>query len=105
MKRKGFLFSWAGFSAVHLVSATVENDAPTNVVLTYSPSVKPFTRVVKENFALVGKTVESITIDPAAATVTVTVTVAYTAGAGFNLTFTPAYKGTTLVIPITNNVE
>lgn len=107
MAKKKFLFSWTGFYSVHLVSATVENAAPENVVMTFDPpiSVKAFSKSLAAQFTLSGKTVDLLTVDQAAGTVTVHVTVAYTSGAGFNLTHNPALKGATVVTGITNNVE
>ena len=106
MAKKKHLFSWTGFYAKHLVSATVENAAPTNVVLTFSPanSVKAFARSVAAEFTLTGKTVDLLTVSRTNGTVTVRVTVAYVAGANFNLTHNPAGKGATVVTEVTNNV-
>jgi len=103
---KRFLFDWTGFLAKHLVSATVEDAADTDVVLTFAPAtgVKAFSRNVKTEFSLAGKTIDSIALDYATGTLTVVVTVAYGAGAGFDLTFNPVAKGDTCVIAVTNNV-
>lgn len=107
MARKKFLFDYTKFIAVHLVSATVETAAATDVVLTFLPAsgVKAFSKCIDAEFTLSGKTVSGVTLDYDAGTVTVPVTVAYTAGAGFNLTFNPTQKGDTCVIAVTNNVE
>jgi len=104
--KKKFLFDWTKYVTKHLVTATVENAAPTLVVLTFDHkyAIKPFTRAVAGEFTLVGKTVDLLTLDAAAFTVTIRVTVAYAAGAGFNLTFNPTQKGDTVVIAVTNNV-
>ena len=108
MARKKFLFDWTGFYAKNLSTATVEDAAKQDVVLTFVPaaSVKAFSRAVAAEFTLSGKTVDLLTVDAAAGTVTVHVTVAYAAGANFNLTHTPAApnKGDTVVTEITNNV-
>jgi hypothetical protein len=108
MATKKFLFDWTGFYAKHLVSATVEDAADTNVVLTFSPakSVKAFSNSLAAEFTLVGKTVDLLTINQTAGTVTIRVTVAYVAGANFDLTHNPALpnKGDTVVTTVTNNV-
>jgi len=106
MARKKYLFDWTGFFTKRLLTATVEDAAPTDVVLTFGPvlAVKAFTRSVKTEFTLAGKTVDSIALDYSAGTLTVVVTVAYTAGANFDLTFNPTQKGDTVVQEITNNV-
>lgn len=106
MAKKSFLFNWTGFITNKLVSATVENAAASNVVLTFSPpgAVKAFSGNVAGEFALTGKTIDLLTVDRAAGTVTIHVSVAYVAGAGFNLTFNPTLKGDTVVIAVTNNV-
>ena len=108
MAKKKFLFDWTGFYAKHLLAASVENAAKQDVVMYFVPlaSVKAFNNAVMAEFTLAGKTVDSLTIDPAAGSVTVHVTVAYGAGAGFNLTHNPAApnKGTTVVTAVTNNV-
>ena len=108
MARKKHLFSWPGYFTKHLVSATVEDAADQNVVLTFAPSVKPFSGTIKESFTLVGKTVDLLTINYAACTATIRVTASYVAGANFDLTFDPTInpgkKGTTVVQEITNNV-
>jgi hypothetical protein len=106
MARKKHLFSWTGFYAKHLVSATVENAAPTNVVLTFAPAdaVKAFKNSIAAEFTLTGKTVDLLTVSRSAGTVTVRVTVGYTAGANFNLTHNDAGKGATVVTTVTNNV-
>ena len=106
MARKKHLFDWTGYFAKHLVSAMVEDAADTDVVLTFAPprAVKAFSRSVKTEFTLVGKTVDSIALDYALGTLTVVVTVAYGVGANFDLTFNTVKKGDTIVQEITNNV-
>jgi len=106
MAKKKFLFDWTGFFATRLVSATVEDAAKDAVVLTFSPvgAVKAFSRNVKTEFTLVGKTVDSIALDYTAGTLTVVVTVAYAAGANFDLTFNPVRRGDTVVQTVVNHV-
>jgi hypothetical protein len=106
MASKKFLSDWTKFFTKHLVSATVENAAPANVVLTFSPytAVKRFQRNVAAEFTLTGKTVDLLTLNRATGTVTIRVTVAYAAGAGFNLTFNPVQKGDTVVQAVLNHV-
>jgi hypothetical protein len=105
MAKKKHLFDWTGFYAKNLSTATVENAAKQDVVMTFVPaaSVKAFARSVDTEFTLSGKTVDLLTVDYAAGTVDVHVTVAYAAGAGFNLTHNPAGKGDTVVTAVTNN--
>ena len=105
-KKKGFLFDWTKYVTKHLVTATVEDTAKQDVVLTFDHlyAIKPFRKAVAGEFTLVGKTVDLLTLDEAAFTVTIHVTVAYAAGAGLNLTFNPTQKGDTVIIAITNNV-
>ena len=106
MAKKKFLFDWTKFFTKHLVTATVENIAPTLVVLTFTPvkAVKAFARSIAAEFTLVGKTVDLLTLDYTLGTVTIRVTVAYVAGAAFDLTFNPVKKGDTVVQSVTNNV-
>lgn len=109
MAKKKFLpTEWNAFYEKHLVSATVESAAAQNVVMTFVPAncVKAFSRSVHGEFTLVGKTVDSLTLNYALGTVTVHVTVAYVAGANFDLTHNPATpnKGNTTVTTVTNNV-
>jgi hypothetical protein len=106
MARKKFLFDWTGFYAKNLSTATVENAAPANVVMTFVPAkaVKAFARSIAAEFTLTGKTVDLLTVNHTAGTVTVRVTVGYAAGGAFNLTHNPAGKGDTVVTEITNNV-
>lgn len=108
MAKKKFLFDWTGFYAKNLTTATVENAAAANVVLTFVPAaaVKAFGHSVAAEFTLAGKTVDLLTVNRTAGTVTIRVTVAYVAGAGFNLTHNPAApnKGTTVVTAVHNHV-
>ena len=106
MAKKKFLTDYTKFFAQHLVSATVENAAKQNVVLTFAPaiSVKRFAKATAAMFTLAGKTIDTLTLNYTTGTVTVHVTVAYAAGAGFNLTFNPTYKGDTVVQAVANNV-
>ena len=103
---KKFLFDWTGYIAKHLVTATVETGAKSNVVLTFDHlyAIKAFSRSVAAEFTLAGKTVDLLTLTPASKTVTIHVTADYGAGAGFNLTFNPVKKGDTCVIPVANNI-
>ena len=104
MANKKHLFSWTGYVAKHLVSATVEDAEKADVVLTFDQSIKPFVRAVAGEFTLAGKTVSGIVKDTAAKTVTVTVTVDYANGNEISLVFNPTGKGATVTIPVTNNV-
>ena len=106
MAKKKFLFDWTGYFTKHLVSATVEDAAKTDVVLTFAPAMgaKVFRRAVDTEFTLAGKTVSGIVLDESAGTLTITVTVAYVGGANFNLTFNPTQKGDTVIQEVTNNV-
>jgi len=107
MAKKKFLFSWTGFYDKHLVSATVEDAAPANVVLTFSPAnaVKAFRDSVAAEFTLAGKTVDLLTVARSAGTVTVRVTVAYVNGNEISLVHNDAGKGATVTTAVTNNVE
>ena len=108
MAKKKFLFDWTGFYAKHLSTATVEDAAKQNVVLTFIPasSVKVFNHAAMAEFTLAGKTVDALTVSAAAGTVTIHVTVAYGAGAAFDLTHNPAAprKGDTVVTSVHNHV-
>jgi hypothetical protein len=105
MARKKFLTDWTKFFTKHLVTATVENAAKSDVVLTFAPvtSVKRFQRNIAAEFTLAGKTVDLLTLNRTTGKVTIHVTVAYAAGAGFNLTFNPVQKGDTVVQAVVNN--
>jgi len=106
MAKKKHLFSWTGFYAEKLVSAVVANDAPTLVVLTFSPkgSVKAFRKSIAAEFTLAGKTVDLLTVNGAAGTVTIRVTAAYVNGDEISLVHNPAGKGATVTTAVTNNV-
>jgi hypothetical protein len=106
MAKKSFLFDWTGFFANKLVSATVEDAADTNVVLTFATAkaLRALSKNVAVEFTLAGKVVDLLTLNYTTKTATIRVTVAYGAGAGFNLTFNPVKKGDTCVIAVTNNV-
>jgi purine-cytosine permease-like protein len=107
MAKKKFLFDWTGFYAKHLVSATVEDAADKNVVLTFSPAaaVGAFAKMAYTDFTLVGKTPDLLSLNYTLGTVTIRVTASYVMGAGFNLTHNPlTKKGDTVVTAVTNNV-
>jgi hypothetical protein len=106
MAKKKFLVDSTNFIAKHLVSATVETGAKSDVVVTFSPveCARRFTNAVKTEFTLVGKTVDHIHVSEVTGTVIVNVTNAYGAGAGFDLTYNPAKKGDTVVIAVDNNI-
>jgi hypothetical protein len=106
MAAKKFLTDYTKFFATNLVSAGVVNAAPSNVVLTFAPaiSVKRFKKATAAMFTLAGKTIDTLTLNYTAGTVTVHVTAPYVAGAGFNITFNPTYKGDTVVQACTNTV-
>ncbi|GAG20051.1 unnamed protein product [marine sediment metagenome] len=108
MAGKKHLFSNTGYYATQLVSATIEDAAKDEIVLTFSKSVRPFLRSVKTEFTCVGtaKTVGSIVVDTVAKTLTVIVTVAYANGNTCTLVHNPAApnKGATVNTVVTNNV-
>jgi hypothetical protein len=100
---KKFLFSWPGFFEQKLVSATIEDAAPTDVVLTFK-DVRPFRNAVKTDFTIATKTVGSIAVDASAKTVTVVVTAAFAYGDTPSVVFTPPIKGEAVTQVITNNI-
>lgn len=101
---KKFLFSWPGFFEQKLVSATIEDAAPTDVVLTFL-DVRPFRDVTATDFTIADKTVDSVTVDSSAKTVTVVVTEPFVFGNTPSVVFTPPTKGDAVTQVITNNVE
>ncbi len=108
MTKKTKFFSNSGYYAVQLVSATIEDAAPQNIVLTFVKTVRPFLKAVHGEFTVTGtaKTVDSITLNQTGKTLTVHVTVAYVNGNTCTLVHNPASpnKGATVVVPVTNNV-
>ena len=102
------LFSNSGYYSAQLVSATIEDAAKTDIVLTFSKSVRPFMTAVAAEFTVTGtaKTVGSIALDHSALTLTVTVTVAYANGDTCTLVHNPASpnKGATVNTVVTNNI-
>jgi len=105
MAKKGHFFSWTGYAAQKLVSATVEDAAKQDIVLTFT-DIRPFRDAVFGDFTTTGtvKTVDSVTLDYAAKTVTVHVTVAFANGNPINCVYDPPIKGAAITIPVTNNV-
>jgi len=107
---KKFLFSNSGYYANQLVSATIEDAAKTNIVLTFSGTVRPFLRSHHQEFTCVGtaKTVDQITVSESGKTVTIRVTVAYANGNTCTLVHNPSAtygnKGATVSTVVTNNV-
>ena len=89
-------FSWSSYWA-QLISATVEDAAPTEVVLTF-PSAKP--ALVASDFTIAGFTVDSASWNDAVLTLVLSTAVAY--GDSIVVTFT---KGTGLTTTATNNVS
>lgn len=109
MRKKRFLFSNTGYWTKQLVSATIEDAEPTDIVLTFSDTVRPFLRSTAAEFTVTGtaKTVDSIAVDVANKTLTITVTVAYASGNTCTVVHTPASpnKGDAVSAVVTNNVE
>jgi hypothetical protein len=105
MARKKFLFDWTGYAATKIVSATIEDAAKQDIVLTFV-DIRPFKNCVFGEFTVTGtaKTVDAVTLDYAAQTVTVHVTVAYANGNTCSVVYNPTGKGDTVTIPVTNNV-
>jgi adenine C2-methylase RlmN of 23S rRNA A2503 and tRNA A37 len=106
MAKKKHLFDWTGYAANKLISATVENAAPQDIVLTFT-DIRPFRDAVFGEFTTTGtvKTVDQITKDASANTITVHVTVAFVNGNTINCVYNPTKKGDTVTIAVTNNVE
>jgi len=103
-------FSNSGYYAAQLVSATIEDAAKTDIVLTFSKSVRPFLTAVHQEFTCVGtaKTVDQLTVSESGKTITVRVTVAYANGNTCTLVHNPSAtygnKGATVQTVVTNNV-
>ena len=107
-KTKTKFFSNTGYYDAQLVSATIENAAKTNIVLTFSGTVRPFLNSVHGEFTVTGtaKTVDQITLSESGKTLTVRVTVAYANGNTCTLVHNPAgtNKGATVSTVVTNNI-
>ena len=103
-------FSNTGYYGVQLVSATIEDAAKQNIVLTFSKSVRPLLRSHHQEFTVTGtaKTIDSIALNQSAKTLTVHVTVAYANGNTCNLVHNPSVtygnKGATVISVVTNNI-
>jgi len=106
MAKKKFLFSWQGFWDNELISATVEDGALDDIVLTFN-SVKPFTRAAAGEFTTTTtiRTCSSIAIDTSANTVTLTMSSVYANGNTIVLVFNPTLKGATVTKAVTNNIS
>lgn len=106
MAKKKHLFSWTKFATTKLVSATIENGAKQNIVLTFA-NIKPFKNCVYGDFSVTGtaKTVDARTLNYTNNTVTIHVTVAYANGNTCNVVYNPSTElGATITIPVTNNI-
>jgi len=89
-----------------LQSATIENAKPKEIVLTFTVSVNPLAKVVKEQFTVTGavRTVSSILVDKAAQTLTVTVSTNYISTSACTLHYTPE-KGGVVSTVVINNID
>jgi hypothetical protein len=109
MTTKKAFFNWTGFWAQKLISATIEDGAASDVVLTFV-TLKPHRKSVAGEFTIATKTVNSIARVEAANTLTVTVTMPWNKAAGNpTITFTPTFvagqKGHTVSKVVTNNLS
>jgi len=105
MYKKPFLVSLPKFFAHSCISATIEDAAKQNIVLTF-PSLKHFRRAVYGEFTVTGtaKTVDSITLGADNKTLTIHVSVAYAHNNTCTVVYNPTLKGVTSSKAVTNNI-
>jgi hypothetical protein len=100
---KKSLFSWSKFWTNNFISATIEDAAKDDVVLTFD-TIRPFGKALATDFSIAGKTISGIVLDSATNTITVTVTVAFVHADAPSIIYNPRDKGYSKTQVITNNI-